>query len=105
MSTDDPIFLTVNYFYQNGARRQVICVLDMLPGAGGGSDVYSVWVSYYEIYNECVYDLLENFTSHGKKQRTRLKLAEDRKGKFYPKGKSSKSFYENFLSNSLKSKI
>ena len=47
-------------------------------------DLYSVWVSYSEIYNEQVFDLLE--ACDKKKKRTPLRVTEDRKGKFYVKG-------------------
>ncbi|KZC15173.1 Kinesin-like protein subito, partial [Dufourea novaeangliae] len=44
---------------------------------------YSVWVSFAEIYNEIVYDLLSNETQ---KKRTSLKLATDVQGRAFIKG-------------------
>ncbi|KAK9303562.1 hypothetical protein QLX08_004786 [Tetragonisca angustula] len=44
---------------------------------------YSVWVSFAEIYNEIVYDLLSNETQ---KKRTPLKLATDSQGRAFIKG-------------------
>ncbi|KZC14418.1 Kinesin-like protein subito, partial [Dufourea novaeangliae] len=44
---------------------------------------YSVWVSFAEIYNEIVYDLLSNETQ---KKRTPLKLATDVQGRAFIKG-------------------
>ncbi|KAM6306154.1 kinesin-like protein KIF20B [Aegotheles albertisi] len=44
---------------------------------------FSVWVSFFEIYNECFYDLL-NPTSNDKKRKT-LRLAQDIKGCSYVK--------------------
>ena len=41
-----------------------------------GSLSFSVWVSFAEIYNEFIYDLLGDEPKAGK-QRTALKLAED----------------------------
>ncbi|XP_065527959.1 kinesin-like protein KIF20B isoform X4 [Lathamus discolor] len=45
---------------------------------------FSVWVSFFEIYNECFYDLLVPI-SNDKKRRT-LRLAQDIKGCSYVKG-------------------
>ncbi|CAK9804274.1 Kinesin-like protein KIF20A [Anthophora quadrimaculata] len=44
---------------------------------------YSVWVSFAEIYNEIVYDLLSN---QCQKKRTPLKLATDTQGRAFIKG-------------------
>ncbi|CAK9826157.1 Kinesin-like protein KIF20A [Anthophora retusa] len=44
---------------------------------------YSVWVSFAEIYNEIVYDLLSN---ECQKKRTPLKLATDTQGRAFIKG-------------------
>ncbi|KOX73748.1 Kinesin-like protein KIF20A [Melipona quadrifasciata] len=44
---------------------------------------YSVWVSFAEIYNEIVYDLLSNETQ---KKRTPLKLATDSQGRTFIRG-------------------
>ncbi|XP_029031952.2 kinesin-like protein KIF20B [Osmia bicornis bicornis] len=44
---------------------------------------YSVWVSFAEIYNEIVYDLLSN---ECQKKRTALKLATDSQGRAFIKG-------------------
>lgn len=45
---------------------------------------FSVWVSFFEIYNECFYDLLIP-TANDKKRKT-LRLAQDIKGCSYVKG-------------------
>lgn len=45
---------------------------------------FSVWISFFEIYNECFYDLLIP-TSNYKKRKT-LRLAQDVKGCSYLKG-------------------
>ncbi|PIO25296.1 hypothetical protein AB205_0185720 [Aquarana catesbeiana] len=47
----------------------------------------SIWVSYFEIYNEFVYDLLEPVSSGPNRKRTTLRLCEDRNGNPYVKGK------------------
>lgn len=48
------------------------------------NDYYSVWVTYCEIYNEQVFDLLDSCDK--RKKRVALRVTEDRKGKFYVKG-------------------
>jgi kinesin family protein 20 len=48
--------------------------------------VFSTWISFAEVYNENVYDLLEPTGLRGKK-RQNLALAEDNKGQVYIKGK------------------
>lgn len=45
---------------------------------------YSIWVSFCEIYNECVYDLLLPISND--KRRKLLRLAQDVKGCSYVKG-------------------
>ncbi|XP_073476530.1 kinesin-like protein KIF20A isoform X1 [Aquarana catesbeiana] len=45
----------------------------------------SIWVSYFEIYNEFVYDLLEPVSSGPNRKRTTLRLCEDRNGNPYVK--------------------
>lgn len=49
----------------------------------------SIWVSYFEIYNEFVYDLLEPLPSGPNRKRTTLRLCEDRNGSPYVKGNES----------------
>ncbi|CAL8137294.1 unnamed protein product [Orchesella dallaii] len=49
------------------------------------STLYSVWVSYAELYNERVYDLLDNSTFSKSKRRKELKLMQDRNGFVYVK--------------------
>ncbi|XP_060692990.1 kinesin-like protein KIF20A isoform X1 [Hemiscyllium ocellatum] len=45
---------------------------------------YSIWVSFFEIYNELIYDLLDtSLTVNGKRQT--LKLCEDKNGNSYVK--------------------
>lgn len=46
---------------------------------------YSVWVSFCEIYNENIYDLLEPIPN-GSHRRTVLRLSQDIKGNTFVKG-------------------
>jgi kinesin family protein 20 len=48
--------------------------------------VFSTWISFAEVYNENVYDLLEP-TGLRKQKRQNLALGEDNKGQVYIKGK------------------
>lgn len=48
------------------------------------NDSYAVWVSYSEIYNECVYDLLTTYSP--KQKRTNLKLTHDLNKNVYIRG-------------------
>ena len=51
-----------------------------------GNVRFGVWVSFMEIYNEVIYDLLD-LTPIGKgKRRTTLKMGDDSKGNPYVKG-------------------
>ncbi len=51
---------------------------------------YAVWISFAEIYNESIYDLLEKIPPVKRKgdkpKRSPLKLAEDKNGSIYIKG-------------------
>ncbi|XP_014668542.1 PREDICTED: kinesin-like protein KIF20B isoform X2 [Priapulus caudatus] len=47
---------------------------------------FSIWVSYTEIYNELVYDLLAPMATGMDRKRPSLKLAEDKSGNVYVKG-------------------
>ncbi|XP_013781294.1 kinesin-like protein KIF20B [Limulus polyphemus] len=49
-----------------------------------GNILFSVWISFAEIYNEYIFDLLEPLTQ-GRKRST-LRLAEDKNGNVYIKG-------------------
>ena len=56
-----------------------------------GSLSFSIWVSFAEIYNEFIYDLLGEEPKAGR-QRTALKLSEDRNRNPFIKGKILASF-------------
>ena len=47
---------------------------------------FSVWVSFAEIYNEIIYDLLEPCPMGKGKKRTTLRLGDDTNGNPYIKG-------------------
>jgi hypothetical protein len=52
---------------------------------------YAIWISFAEIYNESIYDLLEKIPAPKRKgdkppKRNALKLAEDKNGSIYVRG-------------------
>uniref|UniRef100_A0A3B3ZU69 Kinesin-like protein n=1 Tax=Periophthalmus magnuspinnatus TaxID=409849 RepID=A0A3B3ZU69_9GOBI len=56
----------------------------------GGDDLkdgvqFSIWVSYYEIYNEFLYDLLDASPSMQPRKRVTLRLGDDKQGNPYVK--------------------
>ncbi|KAM6986663.1 kinesin-like protein KIF20A [Aplochiton taeniatus] len=62
---------------------------DSLSHSGGGDledgVQFSVWVSFYEIYNEFLYDLLEAPPSLQPRKRATLRLSDDKQGNPYVK--------------------
>ncbi|NXG53772.1 KI20A protein, partial [Psilopogon haemacephalus] len=58
---------------------------DRISLANTGDVQFSIWVSFFEIYNELIYDLLEpNLTGQNRKRQT-LRLCEDQTGNPYVK--------------------
>lgn len=47
---------------------------------------FSIWVSFYEIYNEFLYDLLDAAPSTQPRKRVTLRLSDDKQGNPYVKG-------------------
>ncbi|XP_061093627.1 kinesin-like protein KIF20A isoform X2 [Conger conger] len=47
------------------------------------SEKFSMWVSFYEVYNEAVYDLLQPVPSAKNKKRSALRVCEDKTGNSY----------------------
>ena len=54
---------------------------------------FSIWVSFYEIYNEFLYDLLDASPSMQPRKRATLRLSDDKQGNPYVKGNAD-SFTE-----------
>ncbi|XP_061155696.1 kinesin-like protein KIF20A isoform X3 [Syngnathus typhle] len=63
---------------------------DGLSHSGGGDLEkglqFSIWVSFYEIYNEFLYDLLDGSPSLQPRKRITLRLSDDQHGNPYVKG-------------------
>lgn len=57
---------------------------------------FSVWVSFYEIYNEFLYDLLDISPSLQPRKRVTLRLSDDKQGNPYVKGKMNSSMKKPF---------
>lgn len=57
---------------------------DEIPTLNHGDVIYSIWVTYSEIYNETVYDLLANYSANQK--RSALKLSYDKNKNIYING-------------------
>lgn len=47
---------------------------------------FSIWVSFYEIYNEFLYDLLDSSPLLQPRKRATLRLSDDKQGNPYVKG-------------------
>ncbi|XP_075440349.1 kinesin-like protein KIF20A isoform X2 [Ascaphus truei] len=56
-----------------------------LAAGDRNSHQFSAWVSFFEIYNEYVYDLLDQFTSSKNQKRPPLKICDDQAGNSYVK--------------------
>ncbi|XP_058639452.1 kinesin-like protein KIF20A isoform X2 [Onychostoma macrolepis] len=56
---------------------------DSVDGMVEGQCLYSVWVAFYEIYNEHVYDLLQLAHTSKTKRRLALRVCEDSTGSSY----------------------
>jgi len=59
----------------------------LLVNTDGKGSTFSTWVSFAEIYNENLYDLLEPIGS-GRQKRQTLALGVDNKGQVYVKGRT-----------------
>lgn len=51
-----------------------------------GSSQFALWVAFFEIYNECVYDLLQPSLCSKSKKRASLRVCDDGAGNAYVKG-------------------
>lgn len=96
---------TPNYF-QPSADSDSVCLEPDSLSHSGGDDLpegmqYSIWVSFYEIYNEFLYDLLDAPHSLSLKKRVTLRLSDDRHGNPYVKGEHAASRVCTVHSNRL----
>lgn len=60
--------------------------LDRISLSSTGDVQFSIWVSFFEIYNELIYDLLEPALPGQNRKRQTLRLCEDQTGNPYVKG-------------------
>uniref|UniRef100_U3K2C7 Kinesin-like protein n=1 Tax=Ficedula albicollis TaxID=59894 RepID=U3K2C7_FICAL len=59
--------------------------LDRISLTSTGNVQFSIWVSFFEIYNELIYDLLEPVLAGQNRKRQTLRLCEDQTGNPYVK--------------------
>lgn len=70
-------------------RRAGRAVLPSAPAGnptGGGGCRFTLWVAFFEIYNELVYDLLQPSLCPKSKKRASLRVCDDGAGNAYVKG-------------------
>ncbi|XP_034021331.1 kinesin-like protein KIF20A [Thalassophryne amazonica] len=65
------------------ACSQTGMFVNNLPEAG--SSQFALWVAYFEIYNECIYDLLQPSLCSKSKKRSVLRICDDGDGNTYVK--------------------
>lgn len=72
------------------STASVISCSSVLAGdpAEGSSCQFTMWVAFFEIYNECVYDLLQSSLCPKSKKRASLRVCDDGAGNAYVKGAS-----------------
>lgn len=73
------------------ADADSVCLEPDSLSHSGGDDLeqgvqFSIWVSFYEIYNEFLYDLLDASPSLQPRKRVTLRLSDDKQGNTYVKG-------------------
>lgn len=65
----------------------VLCILvEFVAVSSGDRSQFALWVSFYEIYNESVYDLLQVSPASKTQRRTALRVCEDSAGNSYVRG-------------------
>lgn len=64
----------------------VLCILVEFVAVSGDRSQFALWVSFYEIYNESVYDLLQASLTSKTQRRTALRVCEDSAGNSYVRG-------------------
>lgn len=80
------VVTNIFFIYRNMQQRissEPVAMIDELKGVS-----VSIWVSFAEIYNEYIYDLLQ-FNQSKNKQREKLKLGKDSRGQVYIKDLTS----------------
>ncbi|KAJ7316616.1 hypothetical protein JRQ81_002778 [Phrynocephalus forsythii] len=68
--------------------------LDHVSTVAGEDVQYSVWVSFFEIYNELIYDLLDSSVLGPNRKRPTLRLCEDQTGNPYVKGRNAEEAWK-----------
>ncbi|CAB1349605.1 unnamed protein product [Coregonus sp. 'balchen'] len=71
---------------ERNTKASVFALLKEFVDASSGErdrSLFALWVSFYEIYNESVYDLLQASPTFKTKRRTALRVCEDSAGNSY----------------------
>uniref|UniRef100_A0A671TXV0 Kinesin-like protein n=1 Tax=Sparus aurata TaxID=8175 RepID=A0A671TXV0_SPAAU len=66
----------------------VLCISPLVLASNpteAGSSQFTLWVAFFEIYNECVYDLLQSSLCTKSKKRASLRVCDDGAGNAYVK--------------------
>ncbi len=84
--------LTFNSFFTDYSSiaeelKERVCDGTVIDVKSQGPVKFCIWVSFAEIYNEYVYDLLDPTPTGKGRKRNILKLSGDKKGNPYIKGK------------------
>ncbi|XP_015816289.1 kinesin-like protein KIF20A [Nothobranchius furzeri] len=82
--------LSTTSFTTQPEDANTVCLEPDSLSLSGGVDLeegvqFSIWVSFYEIYNEFLYDLLEASPSQQPRKRATLRLSDDKQGNPYVK--------------------
>lgn len=81
----------IHWFSTLSTDTDSVCLDPDSLSHSGGEDLeegvqFSIWVSFYEIYNEFLYDLLDASPSLQPRKRVTLRLSDDKQGNTYVKG-------------------
>jgi len=87
-----------------------VCLEPESLSLSGGDDLekgvqFSIWVSFYEIYNEFLYDLLDASPSLQPRKRVTMRLCDDKQGNPYVKGSTDLFTGNPFISPSAVSSV
>lgn len=85
--------ITNKFFPHPFTDTDSVCLDPDSLSLSGGCDLeegvqFSIWVSFYEIYNEFLYDLLDASPAQQPRKRVTLRLSDDKQGNPYVKGNS-----------------
>lgn len=98
---------SVRYHCRNIVKKnnKLHCASSLLVLASNPTEVassqFALWVAFFEIYNECVYDLLQPLLCSKSKKRAGLRVCDDGAGNAYVKGVCLSLSYLNEVESSF----